>query len=199
MIRSSCLRPNNGSPCPKGGKAGDKLRSAYYSHRNALGLHWTDSGEWALSLRLSSLCWNLASVQNSSPLYVAHVSDVVWTERVWNAIIFLNRQHQIHGLYIPRQRGAVSLAQLPVRATSLFKPYWAPIDLRGLDRCKQYGGITPSCPLPYCRCLSSQTSSAYATGWLAFRLAAVMFMSPGWRPRIWEETIINLTALYPYF
>ena len=33
------LHPNSG------GKAGDKLRSAYYSHRNTLSLYWTELGE----------------------------------------------------------------------------------------------------------------------------------------------------------
>jgi hypothetical protein len=48
--------------------------------------------------------------RNSATLsqYVGHAFNTVWTKRVWHVILFLSRQHQIHGLH----RGAVSLARI---------------------------------------------------------------------------------------
>lgn len=43
MMRYSCLHPNNGSRCPKDGKAGDKRR-ATISPQKRTGLFWKDFG-----------------------------------------------------------------------------------------------------------------------------------------------------------
>ena len=84
MTRCSCLRPNNGSLCPKGGKVGDKFRSAYYSHRNALGLLWTDFGESEPS-RFSPLplCWKSLTGQNIRVSETASLCLTICSPCLW--------------------------------------------------------------------------------------------------------------------
>jgi hypothetical protein len=85
MTRCSCLRPNNVSCCPKGGNAREKRRFAYYNHWTTLGLFRTDFGE-SEPYRFASFS-RLKLASETAPicltgLYVAHVSDAVWPEKV---------------------------------------------------------------------------------------------------------------------
>jgi hypothetical protein len=72
--------------------AGDKLRSAYYSHRNTLGFYWREFGEsepfhFAFSSLLKLYHWRRhPSEQSSAPPYVVH--EAFCPEIVLHAVLF---------------------------------------------------------------------------------------------------------------
>ena len=133
MTRCSCFHPNNESRCPKGGKSDDKLRSAYYAHRNALGLFWTDFGESEPSRFASSSLLKLspekasewAKQHPSVLLYVAHVSNPVWLEIVWPAIHFWSREHQLYLVYTYRQKPCLARPDSSWRFCILIMEFWS--------------------------------------------------------------------------
>jgi hypothetical protein len=62
---------------------------------------------------------------------VDNVSDAVWSKRVWHAILFLAKQHKMHGLYIVRNRGAVLLVEM-LSLVGSFQPL---LNLRKVGGC----------------------------------------------------------------